>query len=209
VISRSGAAADEINDRPWWAVDAHDNEGEQMTIRRFRLGAFALAAATALAAVGVGTATAGPPFKQPPRGNDQAEVSGCLSEVTPLTVGDTCVAAYIQVPASTGEALVNGQFEITVPAGTTLTGTVLDAANFGTNNCTWDGSSSVSGQTIVVSNLSCPQDSAFVVFFDGSVASTPGTYTLEGDYKVNNTRRTNVNVFRYAQDPTTTVVSGA
>jgi hypothetical protein len=176
--------------------------------KRIRFVAAALAVGAAFAAFGAGTAAAGPPWKQPPRGNDQASLFNCEAPVAVLFDGDTCVAAFLAVPP-TGEALANGSFELTVPAGTTLTGNVIDAFNYGgANDCTWDDSSSVSGQTLQVSGLTCPQDSGFVVFFEASVGSSPGAYTLSGDYKVNNSRRGSSNVFRYAEDPTVEVFVG-
>jgi hypothetical protein len=174
-----------------------------------RLAVFAFVVTAALAVVGAGTATAGPPWKQPPRGTDQAYLTNCEGPVQVIAVGDTCVTALLAVP-STGEALSNGEYTLTVPPGTTLTGTVLDVVpDFGTNACTWDETYSISGQTIKVTGLTCPQDSAFVFIVGADVQSTPGTYTLSGDYKINNLRRSATNVFRYAEDPTVEVTDAA
>lgn len=174
--------------------------------QRIRLGAIMFVVATALAVLTAGTATAAPPWKQPPRGSDQAWLSNCRGPAPLLLVGDDCVAAVFQVPSG-GEALSNGEYTLTVPPGTTLTGTtVFDALSFGgANDCTWDETYQASGQTIHVTGLTCPQDSGFVVFFGANVASSTGTYTLSGDYKVNNAKRNASNVFRYATDPTVDV----
>lgn len=189
-----------------WAIKAQEREVIMLNrlVRRASRAGIAAAVCTAamLAAGPVGTAAAGG-YKQPSRGNDQANLYGCydgpFSSV--LYVGDNCVIAALQVPSG-GQALNNGQFEITVPPETTLTGDALFAGNLGgADDCTWNGGYSTSGQTIVVSGLTCPGDDGFGVVFGANVASSVGSYTLSGDYKVNNSRRSTSNVYRYAQDP--------
>jgi hypothetical protein len=179
-------------------------EGVHMRKKLFTLVAVAVVALTVLAA----TATAGPPWKQPPRGADQATLTNCEGPTPVIFVGDTCVVALFEVPSS-GEALNNGQYSLTVPPGTTLTGVNLDfILDFGANPCTWDETYNISGNTITVTGLTCPQDSAFVFFAGADVESALGTYTLSGDYKINNSKRSASNVFRYAEDPTVEVADG-
>jgi hypothetical protein len=165
---------------------------------------FSLLVAGVAAAVAVGAATAGngKVWAQPPRGNDQGFLLNCGDLTNRLFVGDTCVAAAIRVPP-TGEALNNGQFEVTVPPGTTVDSTLREVINFGPNGCGWTGAFSVSGQTITISGVTCPQSSGLVVGlgFSSDVESAIGTYTLSGDYKVDDSKRSSTNVFRYAQDP--------
>ena len=183
---------------------AHTIEGAHVRKRLFAFIAVAVVALTVLAA----TATAGPPWKQPPRGTDQATLTNCQGPTPVITVGDNCVVALFEVPSS-GEALNNGQFTLTVPPGTTLNGGQFDfILDYGNNPCTWDQTFNVSGNTITVTGLTCPQDSAFVFFVGADVESAPGTYTLSGDYKINNSRRNASNVFRYAEDPSVEVIDG-
>ena len=173
------------------------------------------------AAVAAGSASAGPPWGQPPRGHDQASVEGCGPDEA-LLIGDGTIPPWcyytnanlmveFSVPSAgnNGQALSNGRIDITLPPGTTLNSTTPTGVGYGASPCAWTGTVTVFGQTVEITGISCSTNTDIRWGFNATVGSAPGTYTLSGDYKIDNNKRSTSNVYRYAHDPVVTVAVNA
>lgn len=146
-----------------------------------------------------------------PRGTNVLTVSGCAGTSDSLKTGTPQVCADIEgnlavhfTVSATGEALTQGSVSFTLPAGTSLASLTPTASSEGT--CSDPGAVTVSNGVVTISGVTCSQDSGYVWYFDATVGSTAGTYTLSGGYRTDDQPRNATNIYRLATDPTVTVV---
>jgi hypothetical protein len=168
-------------------------------MRRVRVVAAVAAAVLAVSLVGMNGAVAAPSGKgQPPRGANTALLGDCDTG-GPLTVGDSCVAVVLHV---TTDVMANGEYTVTLPPGTTVDPTSFTSQiDIGCSSAS--SVLSATGSSVKVTGVTC--SSGFVVWLVAAdVQSAPGTYALNGSYKVDALKRGG-NVYRYAVDPSVDV----